>query len=89
MGQRMMTFTGWPLRLGGVNRAPEATRRAGEISSGWVAETTLRMMTVPLVESSTSKVTVPRFTPLRAREEGKVVEPWLRRRGIPSISLVL
>jgi hypothetical protein len=89
MGQRMMAFTGWPFFLGGVKRAPEATRRAAETRSGWVEDTTRRMLTEPEVDSSTSKVTVPRVTPLRESELGKEAEPWRRRRGVPSSSLVL
>lgn len=89
IGQRMMALTGWPLRLGGVKRAPEATRRAGVTRSGCVEETTRRTLTDPEVESSTSNTTVPLLTPLRARLDGKVAEPWRNKRGVPSSSLVL
>ncbi len=89
MGQRMMARTAWPFFFGAVNLAPEATRRAGETSSGWVDETTRRMLTEPEEESSTSKVTVPRLTPLRAKDDGKLAEPWRSRRGVPSSSLAL
>lgn len=84
-----MALTAWPLRVGGVKRALAATFRAGSTSSEWVEEITLRTLTEPVVESSTSKMTVPLFTPLLESEDGKDVDPWRSKRGVLSSSVVL
>lgn len=86
MGQFMTALTGFPLRSGGVKRAPDATRRAEATSSGWVEDTTFRMRTAPDGEIEILNTTVPRLTPLRASDEGKVAEPCLITRGILSSS---
>jgi len=47
------------------------------------------ILTVPLVEISISKTTVPRGTPLRASDAGNVAEPCRSSLGMPSSSVVL
>jgi hypothetical protein len=88
IGQRITALTGLPLRVGTVNLAEPAIRRAGETNSEWVAETTRRTLTRPLVLSSTSKFTVPCVTPRRASDDGKAADPWRSKRGFESSSLI-